>query len=76
MFFLVLTIAAVLYFLKAKKEHHIWLQYLVFSFALAGLLANAVVDSNFGTAVRHKLNYIILLFPFALMYLRKYRIRF
>ncbi len=74
MFFLVLTAAAALYFLNTKKVHYIWLQYLVFSFALAGLLANALVDSNFGTAVRHKLNYIILLFPFALMYLKKFRI--
>ncbi|HOT98421.1 MAG TPA: glycosyltransferase family 39 protein [bacterium] len=75
MFFLVVIAAALLYLLEIKKEHSVWLQYLVLGFALAGLLANAIVDSNFGTAVRHKLNYIILLFPFALMYLRKFRIR-
>lgn len=75
MFFLAMALFSLFYFWMARGEKHAWLQYLVIGFALTGLLANATVDSNFGTAVRHKLNYIVLLIPFALMFLKRIRVK-
>lgn len=45
-------------------------------FSMFGLLANSTVDSNFGTAVRHRIDYVIFLFIFASAYLYNYTIKF
>jgi len=44
-------------------------------FCFLGLAANAMVDSNFGTAVRHRMQYIIFLFIFAAAYLRNIKMK-
>ena len=46
---------------------------LLILFAVLGLAANALIDSNYGTAIRHKMNYIIVFFIFAAAYLNKIR---
>lgn len=43
-------------------------------FSLTALLANSVIDSNYGTAIRHKLNYIIPLIPLAAPFWKRLRI--
>ncbi len=63
------------YFLSSKLELNQNIQLFLLLFCLVGLLANSLVDSNFGTAVRHRMNYIIFFFIFASAYLRKYRIK-
>ncbi len=49
---------------------------LLIAFAVVGLAANSIIDSNYGTAIRHKMNYIFVLFVFAARYLERFRIRF
>lgn len=44
-------------------------------FAILGLAANSLIDSNYGTAIRHKMNYIILFFTFAAVFMQKYRLK-
>jgi 4-amino-4-deoxy-L-arabinose transferase-like glycosyltransferase len=48
---------------------------LLIAFAVVGLAANSIIDSNYGTAIRHKMNYIFVLFVFAAQYLERLRIR-
>ncbi|MBD3383433.1 hypothetical protein GF407_00780 [candidate division KSB1 bacterium] len=46
----------------------------IFIFCLISLMANAVIDSNYGTAIRHKLNYILPLIPLASPYWKKIKV--
>jgi len=48
---------------------------LLIAFAVVGLAANSIIDSNYGTAIRHKMNYIFVLFVFAARYLERFSIR-
>jgi hypothetical protein len=48
---------------------------LVIVFCLLGLLSNAVVDSNYGTAIRHRMNYIFVFFILSSNYFEKLRIQ-
>jgi len=48
---------------------------LLLLFAAVGLFANAIVDSNYGTAIRHKMNYIVIVFTFAAYSLRNLRLK-
>ena len=45
--------------------------YFLLCYAFIGLLGNAVIDSNFGTAIRHRLNYIFVFFILAAIPLAK-----
>ena len=65
----------VFYFAKKRISINFDLQLFLILFCLVGLFANSMVDSNFGTAVRHRMNYIIFFFMFAGAYLRHFRIR-
>ena len=51
-------------------------QLLLLIFCLIGLAANSLLDSNYGTAIRHRLNYIFVFFMFGSAYLQRYRIKF
>lgn len=62
-------------FVEKKDSENYSFILLLFLYALIGLLANSVVDSNFGTAIRHKLNYIPILFIFSSYYLHRLRVR-
>lgn len=64
------------YFLSNRISINSNLQIMLLLFCLLGLFANSTVDSNFGTAVRHRMNYVIFFFIFAGAYLRNKRIRF
>ena len=48
---------------------------LLLSFAVIGLLANSIIDSNYGTAIRHKMNYIVIFFIFASAFIEELRVR-
>lgn len=65
----------VLYFVKKRLPIHLSSQWFFLAFCLTCLAANALVDSNFGTSVRHRLPYIIFFFTFAGAYLRDVKIR-
>lgn len=43
-------------------------------YAFIGLLGNAIIDSNFGTAIRHRLNYIFIFFVLAAIVFAKSKI--
>jgi len=47
----------------------------LFLFALIGLLTSAIIDSNYGTALRHKMNFIFIFFIFSAPVLKQIRIR-
>lgn len=51
------------------------LSLLLLAFAVVGLAANSIIDSNYGTAIRHKMNYVFVLFIFAARYLERFRLR-
>jgi hypothetical protein len=68
-------LCTILYFTKRRVSVNFDLQLFLILFCLVGLLANSMVDSNFGTAVRHRMNYIIFFFIFAGAYLRHFRFR-
>jgi len=75
---LVILLAAiwtVIYFTKYRIEHNFDLQIFLLIFCLIGLLANASVDSNFGTAVRHRMNYVVFFFIFAKAALEEKRLK-
>jgi hypothetical protein len=44
-------------------------------FAVMGLFSSAVIDSNYGTAIRHKMNFIFIFFIFSATYLKNVRLR-
>jgi hypothetical protein len=44
-------------------------------FAVVGLAGNALIDSNYGTAIRHKINYIYVFIILASSYFEKIRIK-
>jgi len=64
------------YFLSNRISINSNLQIMLLLFCLLGLFANSTVDSNFGTAVRHRMHYVIFFFIFTGAYLRNKRIRF
>jgi hypothetical protein len=56
-------------------SRHARLYLFLFLFALVGLVSSAVIDSNYGTAMRHKMNFIFIFFIFSSAFLRNLRIR-
>lgn len=44
-------------------------------FAVTGLLSSAVIDSNYGTALRHKMNFIFIFFIFSAVFIKTIRIK-
>jgi hypothetical protein len=68
-------ILTVLYFRKKKVALHLSAQWFLLFFCLTCLLANALVDSNFGTSVRHRIPYVIFFFMFTGAYLRDVKFR-
>jgi len=74
-FTFLLLMATQKYAVKAYYQNHkIYL--ILFSYGLVGLILNSIIDSNFGTAIRHKLNYIFVFFIFAAISLKNYQIKF
>lgn len=63
------------YFRRHRMPQHQHWQLFLILFCMLGLLANAMVDSNFGTAVRHRMNYILFFFMFAAAYFRNIKIK-
>ncbi len=75
----IILFLAGLFLISMRKRSHTTetnLTLLLIAFALVGLAANSIIDSNYGTAIRHKMNYIFVLFVFAARYLERFRIRF
>jgi hypothetical protein len=62
---------------EARKLYlqHPRLYLLLLIFAVVGLLSSAAIDSNYGTAIRHKMNFIFIFFIFSATYLKKMRLR-
>ncbi|MBN1561017.1 hypothetical protein JW998_12260 [candidate division KSB1 bacterium] len=69
------TMATLLYFHHVSDRENQNLQLFLITFCLVGLVANSIVDSNFGTSVRHRMNYVIFFFIFAAAYLHNKRFR-
>ncbi|MBN2410436.1 glycosyltransferase family 39 protein [candidate division KSB1 bacterium] len=64
------------YFNREKLRSCENIQFFLLLFCLIGLLANSMIDSNFGTSVRHRIDYIIIFFIFSSVYLKKYKFKF
>lgn len=75
MFLMFMFYFTIQYFHKKRIVLNLSSQWFLLLFCLMGLLANALVDSNFGTSVRHRLPYIIFFFMFAGAYLRDIKFR-
>ncbi len=74
----VLVVILLLAFTKDARRlynHHARLYLFLFLFAIMGLVSSAVIDSNYGTAMRHKMNFIFIVFVFASAYIKNVRIR-
>lgn len=69
------ALLTLLYFTAKRITVNLSSQWFLLAFCLTCLAANALVDSNFGTSVRHRLPYIIFFFTFAGAYLRDVKIR-
>ncbi|MFX0140549.1 MAG: glycosyltransferase family 39 protein [Candidatus Hodarchaeota archaeon] len=63
------------FFIKSRIKIDLKYKVILISFGIFGLVANAIIDSNYGTAIRHRMNYVIIFFIFASSYLSKYRIK-
>lgn len=63
------------HFFKKNNDSLDNIQIFLFLFCMVSLFANAMIDSNFGTAIRHRIDYIIIFFIFAGIYLKNFRIR-
>lgn len=70
--FIILFFAAFKYIFQNELQRSDKVNFLIY-FALIGLATNALIDSNFGTAIRHKMNYIVIFMIFAVPYLRQLR---
>ncbi|MBN1480985.1 glycosyltransferase family 39 protein [candidate division KSB1 bacterium] len=68
-------IFTVKYIIAKRYGPYVDLEFFLLLFCLFGLFSNALVDSNFGTAVRHRMNYVIFLFIFGAAYLRDLRLK-
>ncbi|RQW05870.1 phospholipid carrier-dependent glycosyltransferase [candidate division KSB1 bacterium] len=69
------TVATLLYFHRVSDGENQNLKLFLITFCLIGLVANSIVDSNFGTSVRHRMNYIVFFFIFAAAYLQNKKFR-
>ncbi len=67
---------AVKYFLTIREQSNFNYQLFLLIFGLIGLTANAIVDSNYGTAIRHRIVYVIPFIIFASAYLVKFQQNF
>jgi 4-amino-4-deoxy-L-arabinose transferase-like glycosyltransferase len=67
---------AIKYFYKKRSQSCLNFQIFLFIFGLIGLIANAIVDSNYGTAIRHRIVYIIPFIIFASAYLVNFQHNF
>ncbi|RPH98702.1 MAG: hypothetical protein EHM72_12600 [Calditrichaeota bacterium] len=76
MLILVFFCLTIVYFYKKPINLNLSAQWFLLLFCLLGLMANALVDSNFGTSVRHRFPYVLFLFMFSGAYLRNIKIRF
>jgi hypothetical protein len=71
------VIVAVAFSREARQlySRHPRLYLFLFLFAAMGLFSSAVIDSNYGTAIRHKMNFIFIFFIFSATYLKNVRLR-
>ncbi len=65
----------------SKSFRNLWIlkkKYFLFllCYAIIGFIGNAIIDSNFGTAIRHKLCYIFVFFIFSSFELKNYNINY
>ncbi|MBN2089073.1 hypothetical protein JW964_05655 [candidate division KSB1 bacterium] len=67
---------AVKYFRTRREQTNFNYQLFLLIFGLIGLTANAIVDSNYGTAIRHRIVYVIPFIIFASAYLVKFQQNF
>ena len=74
--FLIMIIYASKGFRHNYNEKQLKYTYLIVLFIIIGLAASSMIDSNYGTAIRHRMNYMSLLFIFSANYLRTIKIRF
>jgi hypothetical protein len=74
-FIFMMSILTLRYFMYDGVSHNQKLIYFLLLFCLVGLIANSIVDSNFGTVVRHRFIYITMLFLFASASLKNIRIK-
>jgi hypothetical protein len=63
------------HFFKKNNDSLNNIQVFLFLFCMVGLFANSMIDSNFGTAIRHRIDYIIIFFIFAGIYLKNFKIK-
>ncbi len=69
------SILTLLYFVKEPIKKNMNLQLLLLFFCFTGLAANSIVDSNFGTAIRHRMIYIVFFFIFVSAYFHNKKLR-
>jgi hypothetical protein len=70
-FFIILTLK--FWMLKDKANFKYIL--LLLLFGLLGLAANSLMDSNYGTAIRHRMNFVFVFLIFGSAYLQQFRIK-
>jgi len=69
-------ILTVQYIIKRKPLRMASPESFLLIFCFVGIAANAIVDSNFGTAVRHRMMYIIFFFMFAAAQIKNIKLKF
>jgi len=74
LFILTFFILTVKYWTNADRLN-IQPQMLLLVFGLIGLAANSIMDSNFGTAIRHRMDYVFVFFIFGCAYLQRFKIK-
>ena len=74
--FLLIFLAIAAFTKKARQQYYKNpnLYLILFLFTMIGLLSSAVIDSNYGTAIRHKMNFIFIFFIFSAQYIKNIKI--
>ena len=75
MFILLTAYLTLKYFWQNRRNDINNIHIFLLLFCLLGLFANSIVDSNFGTSVRHKINYVLIFFIFAGTYFQNKKVR-
>ncbi|HPG41018.1 MAG TPA: hypothetical protein PLP19_17160 [bacterium] len=74
-FIFICFILFIKHFFKSHQKRLSNIEVFLFIFCMTGLFANAMIDSNFGTAIRHRIDYIIIFFIFTGIYLKNFKIK-
>jgi len=74
-FIIIICFIGFIIFLKRLElQRNVILLFLIWVMVL-GLLGNAIVDSNYGTAIRHRMNYVLIIFILGTPFLTSLRFR-